>query len=153
LNDLLRGPFKSYQQFCDYFDEQLHPHEAKRRYEEYKREYNKKNSRSFFEEHMKEEWFKEKYHPTALEKRRLVRIETARKQAQLFAEELLQKTLNTNINADDYPELLPYTGTCLLFISLMTTLSCLHSHAHTFSITIFSKFIGLFMMTSFVNLI
>lgn len=46
-----------------------------RRYDEYKSEYKKNHSRSFYYEHRNEDWFKEKYDPTILAKKRVDKLE------------------------------------------------------------------------------
>jgi hypothetical protein len=97
---------KSYKQFFEILGEHLPQHEAQKRYEEYKKEFNKRNSRTFFNEHCKEEWFKERYHPDLMKKRRETKIERAKVEARAFAEELEKGTLKYNLTADDFPHLL-----------------------------------------------
>jgi hypothetical protein len=103
---LFEGLMKSYKQFFEILGEHLPQHEAQKRYEEYKKEFNKRNSRTFFNEHCKEEWFKERYHPDLMKKRRETKIERAKVEARAFAEELEKGTLKYNLTADDFPHLL-----------------------------------------------
>ena len=41
----------------------IDPTVAQEAYQRYKRKYEKKQNNIFFQEHHKDEWFKEKYHP------------------------------------------------------------------------------------------
>jgi CRISPR/Cas system CSM-associated protein Csm3 (group 7 of RAMP superfamily) len=107
---LFEGLMKSYKQFFDILGEHYPQPEAQQRYEEYKKEYNKRNSRTFFNEHCKEEWFKERYHPDWMKKRRETKIERAKIEAKLFAEELVQGTLKYSLSADEYPHLVSKTS-------------------------------------------
>lgn len=100
---------KSYKQFFEILGEHLPQHEAQKRYEEYKKEFNKRNSRTFFNEHCKEEWFKERYHPEWMKKRRETKIERAQAEAKVFADELERGVLKYNLTADDFPHLLTKT--------------------------------------------
>mgnify|MGYP001074661956 CR=1 FL=1 len=107
---------KSYKQFFEILGEHLPQHEAQKRYEEYKKEFNKRNSRTFFNEHCKEEWFKERYHPDCMNRRRETKIERAKIESALFTEELDKGTLKYNLTADDYPHLLMKTsGTSTMY--------------------------------------
>jgi len=84
-------------------EERLSPHTAQRRYEEYKQEYDKRNTRQFFKQHQEEEWLKEKYFPPILEERFKEDAIAAQKAAAQFFEDLRVAVSFPNWDAEDLP--------------------------------------------------
>ncbi|EGC30217.1 hypothetical protein DICPUDRAFT_58394 [Dictyostelium purpureum] len=87
------GYFRSYKQFLDYQDDQITAADADKKYEEYKVEYSKRQSRVFFKEHQNEEWFKEKYDPVFLAKKRKEKVEKSKS---------LVSTFSLNLNDENH---------------------------------------------------
>ena len=61
-------PLVSYEVFCELINEKeknknLQENELKKMYEDYKTEHEQKNTEQFYNNHSKDEWFKEKYEP------------------------------------------------------------------------------------------
>jgi len=103
------GNLKSIRQFTEFIqweDPSVRDYEIQHRYDDYKREWNKRNSRKFFDEHCQGEWFKERYLPEMMEKRRILKIERAKQEVKLFNDEIINGNFKYNIDADDHPELL-----------------------------------------------
>jgi len=102
----LDPPLKTYQQFLQYQEESIAPAETQRRYEDYKKDFNKKHSHTFFIEHKDSEWFKEKYSTESMLKRREKKIERATKMVDIFSKEFTEGTLKFNFSADAHEDLL-----------------------------------------------
>eukprot|EP01126_Amoeba_proteus_P033968 TRINITY_DN3360_c0_g1_i5.p1 TRINITY_DN3360_c0_g1~~TRINITY_DN3360_c0_g1_i5.p1 ORF type:complete len:190 (+),score=20.02 TRINITY_DN3360_c0_g1_i5:84-653(+) len=91
---------------------------AQKRYEDYKTDYDKHNSRAFFKSHrevslvflcvshhnIQEEWFLEKYHPTKILERRKRDATKAQEQANKFIQDLIGGHV-PSFDADDNEEL------------------------------------------------
>jgi len=102
--ELFEGNMKTYKQFLEYQDEHQAPQESEKKYEEYKNEFKKKHSRTFFDEHKKDEWFKEKYSPEYLETKRAQKLESVQVNLKIFSQELAAGTIKFNLSAEDDAE-------------------------------------------------
>jgi len=99
LDDTWDGPILTYKQFLE-TQESVSPNEGEERYEKYKTEYKKKQLEKFFNAHKEEEWFKERYEPNFLEKRRSDKIEQAKATAEKFTQEFIN--LKINLSESEY---------------------------------------------------
>ncbi|EGG21216.1 C2H2-type zinc finger-containing protein [Cavenderia fasciculata] len=99
--DLFDGACKTYKQFLDYQDDSITPTDAEKRYDEYRTEFLKKQSRVFFKDHQTEEWFREKYDPSFLIKKHKEKIEFAKNRVQPFINLLKDESHNFSLTAKD----------------------------------------------------
>ncbi|EFA80136.1 C2H2-type zinc finger-containing protein [Heterostelium album PN500] len=95
------GVFKTYKQFLDYQDDSITPTDAEKKYEEYKLEFSKRQARVFFKDHQTEEWFREKYDPVFLKKKKLEKMEFAKTRVPAFITMLDDENFNFNLTAKD----------------------------------------------------
>eukprot|EP01119_Soliformovum_irregulare_P005406 TRINITY_DN1716_c0_g1_i11.p1 TRINITY_DN1716_c0_g1~~TRINITY_DN1716_c0_g1_i11.p1 ORF type:complete len:505 (+),score=175.41 TRINITY_DN1716_c0_g1_i11:129-1643(+) len=105
--DIFEGPMKGFKQFRDYQDPHLTSSELEKKFEEYKTEYRRKQVQTFFNDHKGEEWFKERFDPTYLEKRRNDLIEISKKNAEAFQTAVLAGedfSLDPEAHPDDIHE-------------------------------------------------
>eukprot|EP01133_Synstelium_polycarpum_P001389 gene1389-1602_t len=93
------GIFKTYKQFLDYQDDSITPTDAEKRYEEYKVEFAKRQARVFFKDHQTEEWFREKYDPSFLVKKRSEKIVFAKSRIPSFEAMLKDETFNFSLTS------------------------------------------------------
>jgi len=98
--DIYEGPLKSYKQFLETQPDNITPSEAERRYDEYKSEYKKNHSRSFYYEHKNEDWFKEKYDPSVLTKKRTDKLEASKKLLDEF-KDMLDSNFDFSLSPTD----------------------------------------------------
>ena len=87
------GSQKTRRQFLEYFDE-MSSQEADQKYEEYKNEFKRRFGRKFFDKHQNEEWFKEKYDPSYLEKKFLERNEKSKENLKFFKDQLQSNSID-----------------------------------------------------------
>lgn len=86
--DIFNGSLKNLKQFAEFQSEDISQSELEKRYQEYQEEYKKRQNKIFFEDHKNEEWFKEKYEPSYLEKKRIQRIEKSIQAFKSFGQEI-----------------------------------------------------------------
>lgn len=79
---------KTYKQFLETQDDAISPSEAQKKYENYTKEYAQRNSRRYFHDHRNEEWFREKYDPEYLERKRIRKMDTLRTRFTNFLQDL-----------------------------------------------------------------
>lgn len=99
--NLYEGPQRTYKQFLELQDDSITPAEAEKKYEEYTTEYRRRQLRGFFEEHKQHEWFREKYDPSYLERRRAERIEATKAALASFTRQLQDGTLEFKCEVDE----------------------------------------------------
>jgi hypothetical protein len=76
---------------------------AEKKYEEYKIEYAKRQSKAFFDEHKASEWFKERYEPHYLAEKHHEAVEMAKKNRDLFFADLEAKK-EFSLSIENHPE-------------------------------------------------
>lgn len=76
-------------------------------YEEYKNEYNTYHSRTFFNQHKDEEWFKDKYDPQRIKVWYPIKVEKAKQDAEKFFNDFSDGNIKISFNADENEILVP----------------------------------------------
>ncbi|GAM17977.1 hypothetical protein SAMD00019534_011520 [Acytostelium subglobosum LB1] len=99
--DIFDGQFKTYKQFLDYQDDSIVPTDADKKYEEYKVEFAKRQARLFFKDHQTEEWFREKYDPVYLVRKKKEKISFAQSRLPTFKSMLADENHNFSLALKD----------------------------------------------------
>ncbi|GJD06500.1 Serrate RNA effector molecule [Galdieria sulphuraria] len=85
----------SFKEFLSREDNSITPEQAQEAYKKYKKEFYKRKPKYFFEKHMNEEWFCEKYHPSkVLERVNRIR-QSCKEQVERFKEMLGKESIDT----------------------------------------------------------
>lgn len=101
--NIFEGAIRTYKQFLEIQDDTITPEQAEKKYEEYKIEYAKRQSKMFFDEHKNAEWFKERFNPQYLEEKRKERMEMSKKSRDLYFADLEAKK-DFNLSIENHPE-------------------------------------------------